>query len=196
MDEGLLMIAINLLRHPLDNERRMQQRFKRDVVGVMCLVLGMVIVCGLVWNDLERSLVRLQDQKNQKMVELVEVKKTFDQFDLMKRQALDLKSKSQQVEALAALQRQPLQLLDGVSRSLDPLNIWLAKLEMKKEQVTLVGFAQTRRQIMQFAQNLKRQKFFQSVAVLETGQKAGESSLYPFSMNLLLTSESNDVAPS
>lgn len=190
------MIAINLLRHPLDNERRMRQRSKREAVGVMYLVLGMVIVCGLVWNDLDRSLVQLQDQKNQRMVELVEVKKKFDQYDLMNRQTLDLKSKSQEVTALAALQRQPLQLLDAVSQSLDPLNIWLAKLEMKKEQVTLVGFAQTRNQIVEFAQNLKRHELFQSVAVLETGKKAGESSLYPFSMNLLLMSELNDVAPS
>ncbi len=190
------MITINLLRRSLDNERRMQRQSKREAVGVVCLILGLVIVCGFVWIDLNRSLMQLQSKKNQRMTALVDAKKKFDQLNLMNRQTLDLMTRSQQVAALATLQRQPLILLDAVSRSLDPLNMWLAKLEMENAQITLVGFAQSRKHIVQFAQNLKRQEFIQSVAVLETGKKNEESSLFPFTMNLLLMAELNDVAPS
>ncbi len=190
------MIKINLLRSSLDKERGLRQRCKREAVVVMCLFLGLVLVSGFVWADLEGSLSQLHSQKNQKAAELVELKQRHEQFEMMNRQTADLVNRNQQVTALAAQQQQPLQLLDAVSQSLDPLNIWLAKLEMKQEQVMLMGFAQTRNQIVQFSRNLKRQEFFQSVAVLETGKKTGEPSLYPFTMNLLLVSELNDVAPS
>lgn len=190
------MIAINLLRHPLDKERRRWQRGKREAALGMGIFLAMVIVCGYVWVDMNRSLEQLHSQKNQKFAQLAESKQRHDQIEMMRQKIKDLMYRNQQVTILAVQQRQPLQLLDAVSRSLDPLNIWLAKLEMSKEQVTLVGFAQNRNQIVQFSQNLKRQEIFQSVAVLETGKKTGDSSLYPFTMNLRLLSELNDVAPS
>ncbi|MDA0737947.1 MAG: PilN domain-containing protein [Nitrospirae bacterium] len=190
------MIEINLLRSSLDKERGLRQRCKSEAVVVLCLFLGLVLVCGFVWVDFERTLAQLHSQKNLKAAQLVELKRRHEQFEIMNRQTADLVNRSQQVIALAAQQRQPLQLLDAVSRSLDPLNIWLAKLEMKREQVTLVGFAQTRNQIVQFSRNLKGQELFQSVAVLETGKKTRESSLYPFTMNLLLMSELHAVSPS
>lgn len=191
-----MMIEINLLRSSLDKERGLRQRCKREAAVVMCLFLGLVLICGFVWADLERSLAQLHGQKNQKAAELVTSKQRHEQFEMMNQQTVVLVNRNQQVVALAAQQRQPLQLLDAVSRSLDPLNIWLAKLEMKHEQVTLIGFAQNRNQIVQFSRNLQRQELFQSVAVLETGKKTEESSLYPFTMNLLLMSELHDVAPS
>jgi len=190
------MIVINLLRRPLDNERRVRLRCKREFAAMMCVFLVMAIVCGFVRTDLDRSLVQLQTEKSQKMVELVEAKNKYAQFEMMNQQIVDLRNSGQEVLALAIQQRQPLQLLDAVSHSLDPLNIWLAKLDMENAKVTLMGFAQTRGQIVQFAQNLKRQELFQSVAVLETGKKTGEFSLYPFTMNLLLMSELNNVTPS
>lgn len=190
------MIAINLLRRPLVNERRVHLRSKMEAAVVMCIVSVLAIVCGFVWADLERSLEQLNSEKSQRVAALAEAKQKYDQLERLNQQTADLMNSGQQVLALAVQQRQPLQLLDAVSHSLDPLNIWLAKLEMEKEEVTLMGFAQTRGQIVQFAQNLKRQELLQSVAVLETGKKTGEFSLYPFTMNLLLMSESHDVAPS
>ena len=190
------MIKINLLRRSLDKERGLRKQCKREAVVVMCLFLGLLLVCGFVWVDLEGSLSQLHAQKNQKAVELVELKQRHEQFEMMNRQTADLVARNQQVTALAAQQRQPLYLLDAVSHSLDPLNIWLAKLEMKQEQVTLMGFAKNRNQIVQFSRNLKRQELFRSVAVLETGKKTGVPSLYPFTMNLFLVSGLNDVASS
>ncbi len=190
------MIAINLLRRTLENEHRQRRRCQSEAAVVLLIVVGMIAVCGFVWADLAQSLGQLQKEKVQKIAQLVELEHTRGQLKMIHRHTVDLRNRSQQVTHLMSQQRRSIQLLDTISRSLDPLKLWLATLEMKQDRVTLMGFADSKSKIVQFAQHLKRDGFFQEVTVLEAGQVSGEPLKYNFTMNLLLTAELDYVSSS
>jgi len=190
------MIAINLLRCILKHEHRQRRRCQAEAAVLLLVIVGTIAVCGFVWADLEQSLGQLQKEKVQKTAQLVELEHTRGQLKIMNRHTTDLRNRSQQVTHLTNQQRRSIQLLDTVSRSLDPLKLWLDTLEMKQDRVMLMGFADSKSQIVQFAQNLKRDGLFQEVTVLEAGHVSGEPSKYNFTMNLLLTAELDYVASS
>lgn len=190
------MIAINLLRRTLENEHRQRRRCQSEAAVVLLLVVGTIVVCGFVWADLAQSLGQLQKEKVQKTAQLVELEQAHGQLKMIHRHTADLINRSQQVTHLMSQQRRSIQLLDAVSRSLDPLNLWLASLELQEDQVMLMGFAGSKSQIVQFAQYLKRDGLFQEVTVLEAGQVSGEPLKYNFTMNLLLTEELDYVSSS
>jgi Tfp pilus assembly protein PilN len=190
------MIAINLLRRTLVNEQRQRRRCQGEAAIVLLIVMGTVVVCGFIWADLDRSRGQLQKEKEHKSEQLVVLERTRGQLEVIHRHTADLKKRSQQVTRLMGQQRRSIRLLDSVIRSLDPLNLWLAGLEMEQDQVTLKGFADSKSHIVQFAQSLKRDGLFQDVTVLEAGKTSGESSVYHFTMNLLLISEVDHVTSS
>jgi len=131
-----------------------------------------------------------------KTTQLAEWERTYSQLEEINRYTADLKKRSRQVTHLMGQQRRSIQLLDTVSRSLDPLKLWLIRLEMQQDQVTLMGFADSKAQIVQFVQYLKRDGLFQEVTVLEAGQVSGKPSKYNFTMTLLLRAELNHVTSS
>lgn len=190
------MIAINLLRGTIEQEHRQRRRCQGEAALALLIVVGTIAVCGFLWADLAQSLGQLQKEKVQKTAHLVELERTRGQLEVIHRHTADLRNRSQQVTHLMSQQRRSIQLLDTVSRSLDPLKLWLATLEMKQDRVMLMGFADSKSQIVQFAQNLKRDGLFQEVTVLEAGQVSGEPSKYNFTMNLLLAAELDYVTSS
>ena len=190
------MITINLLRHTLTNEHRQRRRCQIEASVVMLTLVGAITICGLVWVALDRSLGFLQKQKEQKTLQLVELERIHGQLKVINQQKAELMSRSHQATYLEVQQRRSIRLLDTVSRSLNPLQLWLASLELEKDQVMLMGFAESKAQIVEFVQNLKSEKFFQDVAVLEAGKTSEESSVYHFKMSLLLTSGIDNVTSS
>ena len=190
------MIAINLLRRTLENEHGQRRRCQREAAVVLLIVVGTIAVCGFVWADLEQSLGQLQKEKVRKTAQLVELEHTRGHIKMLNRHTADLRNRCQQVTHLMSQQRRSIQLLDIVRRSLDPLNLWLASLELQEDQVMLMGFADSKSQIVQFAQYLKRDGLFHEVRVLEAGQVSGKPLQYNFTMNLLLTAESDHVSSS
>ena len=190
------MIAINLLRCTLENEHRQRRRCQGEAAVVLLIVLGTIAVCGFVWADLDQSLGQFQKEKEQKTTQLAEWERAYSQLEEINRYTADLRKRSRQVTHLMGQQRRSIQLLDTVSRSLDPLKLWLIRLEMQQDQVTLMGFADSKAQIVQFVQYLKRDGLFQEVTVLEAGQVSGKPSKYNFTMTLLLRAELNHVTSS
>ncbi len=190
------MIAINLLRRTLLNEQRQRRRCQGEAAVVVVIVMATVAVCGGVWAELDRSLGQLQEEKARKVARLLDLERTHGKLESTNRQTAALRHRSQQVTRLLIQQRRPIQLLDAVSRSLDSLKLWLDRLEMDQEQVRLVGFAESKAQIVQFAQYLKRDGLFQDVEVLEAARTSEESSAYHFTMNLRLITEPDYVTSS
>lgn len=190
------MISINLLRHTLENEHNQRRRCLVEGMVLLLMVIGTVGVCGLVWVNLERSFAQLQSEKEFKVVQLGQWERTHSQFEGAKRQIVDLRNRSEEITNLVVQQRRSIQILDTVSRSLDPLKLWLTGLEMEKEQVTLLGFAESKTQIVELAQFLKQAGLFEEVTVLEAGRTSEEPLVYHFTMNLLLISGIHDVTSS
>ena len=154
------MIEINLLGRTLENEQRQRRRFQVEAAVVILILTSALAVCGAIWMDLDRSLRVLQHQIKEKTVQLVKLKQVQEQLEVMHQKKTDLVARSHQVIRLAAQQRRSIQLLDTVSRNLNPLKLWLSNLEMEKEHVTLMGYAESKSQVVEFAKNLKQDGFF------------------------------------
>jgi type IV pilus assembly protein PilN len=183
------MIAMNLLRRTLANEQRRRRRCQIEMTVGLFLLVGTFVVSGFIWWDMDTSISSLHRQEAQQIVTLREVEHSHSQLQVTNRQIADLRERSHRVTHLIAQHHQAIQLLDVVSHSLDPLRLWLSALEMEQAQVKLVGFAESKDQIVQFAKLLKEDSIFQNVSVREAGRASGESPTYHFIMDLLLTSE-------
>ena len=183
------MIAINLLRRPLANEQRRRRRCQIELSVGVFLIVGILVASGLIWWNMDRSISSLREQEAQRMDRLRGVEHFQSQLEATSHQLDDVKERSRQVTNLLVQRRQAIQVLDVVSRSLDPLRLWLSDLEMEQGQVKLMGFSESKDQIVKFAKLLNQDSLFQNVTVREAGRVPGESSSYHFIMDLLLTSE-------
>ena len=190
------MIAINLLRRTLANEQAQRRRCQGGAALGLLILISLVTVCGVVWTNLDQSLDQLHKQKEQKLAQLVKEERLQGQVEELHRQTADLRTWSQQIAHVAVQHRQSIQLLDVVSHNLDPLSLWLTRLDLETKRVRLMGVAESRADIVQFAHDLKRDGLFQDVTVLEAGRTSEESAGYSFTMNLLLRSESDHVTSS
>ena len=190
------MITINLLRRKIADEERDRRRCRFEASLVMSILVGTIAVCGFVWWDLDDSRANLQRLKEQKVGELAIKARMQRQLSDITVQIEDLQARSRLVARLADQQRRTIQLLDAVSRSLDPLTIWLSSLQMEREKILLMGFAKSKAHIVEFAELLKHEEIVQDVAILETGKTTENASVYGFSVNLQLMKEAGDVTPS
>jgi type IV pilus assembly protein PilN len=190
------MITVNLLRRTLANEQRHRRRCQVEATVLVFVLVSFTVVCGIVWWDLDHSRNHLQIVKEQKAIQLGEMKRLHAQIEKLNVQARSLLKRSHEVARLSAQQRQSIRLLDVVSESLNPLRIWLASLQMEKGNVILRGYTESKDQIVEFADLLKRDEIFQDVAILETGLASEDFSGYEFSMNLRLSKAWNHVTTS
>jgi type IV pilus assembly protein PilN len=190
------MIAVNLLRRTLVYEHRHRRKCLGEAAMLLLVVFGTVAIFGFIWNDLDHARAHLQKEKEYKVVQLEQLERTRDQLKIINHHNADLKNRHQAATDLMAQQQRSIQLLDTVSQSLDPLHIWLSRLEMKQDKVTLKGYADSKSQIVQLVQSLKHDDLFYDVRVLEAERVSGESFAYQFTMNLLLISEGNHVTSS
>jgi len=190
------MITVNLLRRTLANEHRHRRRCQMEATVMAFVLVSFTVVCGMVWWDLDHSRNHLQIVKEQKALQLGAMKRLHAQIEKLNAQARHLLKRSHAVARLSAQQRQSIRLLDVVSQSLNPLRIWLASLQMENGNVILRGYTESKNQIVEFANFLKRDEIFQDVAILETGKTSEDFSGYEFSMNLRLKKEWNHVTTS
>lgn len=190
------MIAINLLRRTLVHEHRQRRKCLSEAAMWLLVVFGTVVIYGSIWDDLVFSRAHLQKEKEYKVAQLEQFERTRDQLEIINHHKADLKSRHQVATDLMGQQQRSIQLLDTVSQSLDPLHIWLSRLEMNQDKVTLKGYADSKSQIVQLVQSLKHDDLFQDVRVVEAEKVSGESYAYQFSMNLLWMSEGDHVTSS
>jgi type IV pilus assembly protein PilN len=98
-----------------------------------------------------------------------------------------LEDKNRVIDELEKSRAGPVQVLDHVSHSLEPLNIWLVRLTVKGTSVELEGKALTNDDVVEFVNNLRRAEYFSNIRLLES--KSGTEAklnLYQFKLNMTL----------
>lgn len=178
------MVKINLLRRSRaeKSQRHRQARFEALVlIGVLAL---MVVGGGVTWWNLSQTRDYYQMVKDRKVHQLSQQQRRSQQAEGLNQQVAALEDRITRVSRLVEQRRRAIQLLDVVSRSLDPLALWLENLQMNHDTVLVEGLAVSKRPIVEFANTLKAHSLFQDVAILETGQSAEEVALVEFSIML------------
>ena len=120
------MITINLLRRTFVNEQRRYRRCQIELSVGLLLIVGMVVASGLIWWNMDKSISSLHRQEAQLVDRLRSVEHFQSQLVATTRQLADVKERSLRVTHLLVQRRQAIQVLDVVSRSLDPLRLLFA----------------------------------------------------------------------
>lgn len=181
------MIRINLLATPRAKAVKRQWDVRLELisaVGFLILAVGAWIVYG---ETLEREIIEKQVEKQGKEKELALLKDKVKQVQDFERTKKLLEDKNRVIDELEKSRAGPVQVLDYVSHSLDPLNIWLVRLTVKGNNVELEGKALSNDDVVEFVNNLRRAEYFSAIRLLESKSGTeGKLNLYQFKLNMTL----------
>ena len=180
------MIRINLLAvGPKSRKAKPQWDVRAEaLLGVGVLV---ITLAGCWWysaaldEELESKIVEKQGKEKQVTLLKEQVKQVQD-FEAKKKQ---LEDKNRIIEQLEKARTGPVRALDNVSQSLEPLKLWLSKMNVKGNTIELEGRAVTNDDIVEFVNNLRRTDYFTVIRLQESRATVDNKvNLYQFKLDL------------
>lgn len=184
------MIKINLLSEakPAKKKRGVSALGGAGRLNLLLILGGLLIgilVVGVQWW-VEAARLGEQREKNrvaqQEVTRLEAILKEVADFEAKKAQ---LQKKVDLINALKANQRGPVRLMDEVSNALPDL-LWLEKLDLQGNQISLDGKALNPPAVANFLENLKRVPSFQEPKVKSISAAASRTSnLYNFGLSFV-----------
>jgi type IV pilus assembly protein PilN len=184
------MIKINLLAEakPVKKKRGVSALGGAGRLNLILILGGLLIgliVVGVQWW-VEASRLGDQEEKNrlaqQEVTRLEAVLREVADFEEKKAK---LQKKVDLINALKANQKGPVRLMDEVSNALPDL-LWLERMEVKGNLITVDGKALNPPAVANFLENLKRVPAFQEPKVKSiTAASAGAANLYNFDLSFV-----------
>jgi type IV pilus assembly protein PilN len=181
------MIRINLLPTPRARTVKRQWDVRLEVacaIGVVLLTAGACIFyADLLDSEIEAKQVEKQGKEKQLAILKEKVKQVQD-FEQRKKL---LEDKNRVIDELEKSRSGPVRVLDYVSQSLNPLNLWLTRLSMKGNEIELEGRALTNNDVVEFVNNLRASDYFVNIRLVESRSGIeSKVSVYQFKLNLTL----------
>ncbi|MCP9454516.1 MAG: PilN domain-containing protein [Nitrospira sp.] len=182
------MITINLLA---SGPRRFKAKPKYDIRAQILLSVGVVLIAlaGCWWyaTALEREIEALTEEKQNKEKQVAQLKEQVKQVQDFEQKKKLLEEKNRVIDQLEQTRGGPVKVLDYVSRSVDPLNIWLTRLGISTDTVELEGKALTNDDVVAFANNLKGTDYFTAITLQESkAATENKVNLYQFRLTVRL----------
>ena len=181
------MIRINLLAGP----RARKIRPEWDVRAELALAVGLVVLtggaCFYYSGMLDQEIEARQAEKQDKQKQLVALKEKVKQVEDFEQKKKLLQDKNRVIEQLEKSRGGPVRVLDYVSRSLEPLKLWLVRLSIKGNSVEVEGRALTNDDVVEFVNNLRQTDYFSSIQLRESrAGTEGKVNVYLFRVDLTL----------
>jgi type IV pilus assembly protein PilN len=181
------MIRINLLAGP----RARKIRPEWDVRAELALAVGLVVLtggaCFYYSGMLDQEIEARQAEKQDKQKQLVALKEKVKQVEDFEQKKKLLQDKNRVIEQLEKSRAGPVRVLDYVSRSLEPLKLWLVRLSIKGNSVEVEGRALTNDDVVEFVNNLRQTDYFSSIQLQESrAGTEGKVNVYLFRVDLTL----------
>lgn len=180
------MIRINLLA---TGPRARKARPQSDVRAEALLGIGMLVMtlAGCWWyaSALDDEIQAKQTEKQNKDKQVAQLKeqvKAVQDFEQKKKQ---LEDKNRIIDQLEKSRTGPVKVLDHVSQSLNPLKVWLVRMNLKGNNVELEGRAMSNDDVVEFVNNLRRTDQFGTIKLMES--RAGQDNklnTYQFKLDL------------
>ena len=181
------MIRINLL--PTPRARAIKKQW--DVrFGVLCAIVLLLLTAGacVYYSDLlDGEIEAKQVEKQGKEKQLALLKEKVKQVQDFEQKKKMLEDKNRVIDQLEKSRSGPVRVLDYVSQSLNPLNLWLTRLSMKGNDIELEGRALTNDDVVEFVNNLRQAGYFGDIRLVES--RAGvetKVNVFQFRLNLTL----------
>jgi type IV pilus assembly protein PilN len=164
------MIKINLLSIPKARKVKKQMEIQYELILAGVLIGIVVVACTYFWYLMNSRIDRLKNEKTKANAELTVLKEKVKEVENYESNKKVLEEKNKIIEQLKKNQGAPVHLLDELSKSMEPLKIWLTTVKEEGQQVEVDGKAVTNADIVQFINNLKNTKFFGDIQLIESRQ--------------------------
>jgi type IV pilus assembly protein PilN len=178
------MIRINLLPEPRTKGAKKQWDVRIEAAGAAAVVALVVIACFYYAGVLDEEIEAKQQTKQDKEKQIAALQQQVKQVGDFEKKKKLLEDKNRIIDQLEKQRGGPVRTLDYISRSLEPLKLWLVKLEVKDKQVDLEGKAMSQDDIVEFINNLRRTEHFTDIRLLESRAAAeGKTTAYQFKIS-------------
>ena len=184
------MIKINLLAEakPAKKKRGVSALGGAGRLNLLLILGGLfigILVVGVQWW-VEAARLKVQEEKNrlaqQEVTRLEAVLKEVQDFEDKKAK---LQKKVDLINSLKASQRGPVRLMDEVSNAVPDL-LWLDRMDVKGNSITLDGMALNPPAVANFFENLKRVQAFQEPKLIAlTAASAASANLYAYGLSFV-----------
>jgi uncharacterized protein HemX len=161
------MIEINLARQlqPAITVTRESFRGYGWICILLCLGLG---GSSWWWTQIKQQEIEsLLQEKNVQTQSLAKVQTTLSRLEQYQKEKQLLRGSYEEIHAQELGKKQPMALLDGVSRSVDGLDIWLDHVQMVDQVVELRGQSFVLQEIGKYIDTLENHQVITSLPVVE-----------------------------
>lgn len=179
------MIKINLLGGPKARAGKKQWDVEMEAAaGVAVIVLtlgGWFYYSGVLDDQLEAKQVQIREKQKQIAV-LKEKVKEVEDFEAKKKL---LEDKNRVIEQLEKARGGPVRAMDYISQSLEPLKLWITRMNVTDRKIELEGKGLTNNDVIEFVNNLRRTDYFTNIQLQETRQSSERKvNVYQFKLDL------------
>ncbi|HNP59455.1 MAG TPA: hypothetical protein PKM72_01375 [Nitrospirales bacterium] len=175
------MIEINLAR------QIQRQVSPHKSSWLICMLVGLVVFMGFggaSWwwtKSLQEQVDALLQEKSVKMQALVRIKERLQNVESRKEQKALLMTSVGRLSDQEKEKAWPVALLDGVSRNVGDLDIWLERVQLESRMVELHGQSLALEDIVEFMEALENDRIIMSLPVVEILERPeGESVAFSF----------------
>ena len=128
--------------------------------------------------------MRERDTKDQIVISLREKLRKIEELEKTREQ---LVVQSRFLEQPTEKKFVPVTFMDAVSRSLNPLNLWLLRISLNGQEVEIEGRGWRRQDIQEFSNELEQTLQWNTLLSLETQVEPDQSSrLYHFNLRFMM----------
>ncbi len=178
------MIRINLLPEPRTKGAKKQWDVRIEAVGAAVVIMMVVIACFWYASELDATIEAKQLTKQDKEKQITALKEQVKQVEDFEKKKKQLEDKGRIIDELEKKRGGPVRTMDYISQSLEPLKLWLVRLDMKDKQVDMEGKALSQDDIVEFVNNLRRTEHFVNIRLTESKAVAeGKATTYQFKIS-------------
>lgn len=161
------MIEINLARQlqPATTVNRESYRVYGWICVALCLGIGL---SSWWWTQIkQQEFEYLLQEKNVQTQSLAKIQTTLSRLEQYRKERQLLSRSFEEMHAQELGKKQPMALLEGISRSVDGLDIWLDHVQMVDQVVELRGQSFALQEIGKYIDTLENHQVITSLPVVE-----------------------------
>lgn len=183
------MVSINLLKGQRYDEPLARKRAKLELFAGGCVMVGVCAFWGWVAIDVTETTQRLEGEMQAKQARVALLQTTRQEILALEEQRQAMAAREERVNALTSELDSPVRLLSIISKAVDPLDVWLLRLQAKDEKIALSGVARSLQDVSKLAKDFE--KGLGPVDVVGAGPHAQLPDLFQFSMNVWMDSSNH-----
>lgn len=181
------MIRINLLPEPRTKGAKKQWDVRFEAAGAFVAIVLVVIACFWYAGELDAEIQARQLTKQEKEKQIAALQQQVKQVEGFEKTKKQLEDKGRIIDQLDKTRGGPVRTMDYISQSLEPLKLWLTRLDLKDKQIDMEGKGLSQDDIVEFINNLRRTEHFTNIRLVESKAAAeGKATLYQFKISASL----------